>query len=53
VMSRRSGRVQGYNGNRLAAVSTSLDDPIDVAVNPVTRARYEVDDLQSRVRKIQ
>jgi sugar lactone lactonase YvrE len=43
---------QGYNGNNLAALSTNLDDPLDIAVNPVNRALYEVDDLQCRVRRI-
>ncbi len=43
---------QGYNGNNLAGLSTNLDDPLDIAVNPVNRALYEVDDLQCRVRRI-
>lgn len=42
----------GYNGNGLAALSTNLDDPVDVAVNPVNGALYEVDDVQSRVRRV-
>ena len=42
----------GYNGNGLAATSTNLDDPIDVAVNPVNGALYLVDDIQARVRKV-
>ena len=42
----------GYNGNGLAALSTNFDDPIDLAVNPLTGALYEVDDIQSRVRRI-
>ena len=43
---------QGYNGNNLAASSANLDDPLGIAVNPVNRALYEVDDLQCRVRRI-
>ncbi len=44
--------IAGYNGNGLAASSTNLDDPIDVAINPVNKALYEVDDLQARVREV-
>ena len=42
----------GYNGNGLAAISTNLDDPIDVAVNPANGVLYLVDDLQARVRRV-
>jgi len=42
----------GYNGNGLPALSTNLDDPIDVAINPANGALYLVDDLQARVRKV-
>ncbi|HEV3511650.1 MAG TPA: hypothetical protein VGS05_08080 [Candidatus Sulfotelmatobacter sp.] len=42
----------GYNGNGLAALSTNFDDPIDLALNPLNGALYEVDDIQSRVRRI-
>jgi len=42
----------GYNGNGLVATSTNLDDPIDVAINPVNGALYLVDDVQARVRKV-
>jgi len=43
----------GYNGNNLPALSTNIDDPIDLAVNPVTGVVYLVDDVVARVRKIQ
>ncbi|HEV2398819.1 MAG TPA: hypothetical protein VGS27_17875 [Candidatus Sulfotelmatobacter sp.] len=42
----------GYNGNGLAATSTNLDDPIDIAINPTNSALYLVDDIQARVRKV-
>jgi sugar lactone lactonase YvrE len=42
----------GYNGNGLAATSTNLDDPVDVAINPVNHSLYLVDDVQSRVRLV-
>ena len=42
----------GYNGNGLPALSTNLDDPVDVAVNPVNGVLYLVDDLQARVRAV-
>ena len=44
--------VSGYNGNGLTALTTNFDDPVDVAVNPVNKALYEVDDQQARVRKV-
>jgi trimeric autotransporter adhesin len=44
--------IGGYNGNNLPALSTNLDDPIAVAVNPVTKNVYVVDDVQARVRKV-
>lgn len=42
----------GYNGNNLPALSTNLDDPVDVAVNPANGALYLVDDVQARVRVV-
>jgi streptogramin lyase len=42
----------GYNGNGLPALSTNLDDPIGVGVNPVNGVLYLVDDVQSRVRAV-
>jgi len=44
--------IGGYNGNNLPALSTNLDDPVDVAVNPANGVLYLVDDLQSRVRVV-
>jgi len=44
--------LQGYNGNGLPALSTNLDDLLSLAVNPVNKALYVVDDLQARARKI-
>jgi sugar lactone lactonase YvrE len=44
--------IDGYNGNGLAALSTNFDDPLAVAVNPLNKALYVVDDLQSRVRRV-
>lgn len=44
--------IGGYNGNGWPALSTNLDDPLDVAVNPVNQALYLVDDVRSRVRKV-
>lgn len=44
--------LSGYNGNSFAALSTNLDDPVHVAVNPVNGSLYVVDDLQSRVRRV-
>jgi hypothetical protein len=44
--------IQGYNGNGLAALSTNLDDPIAVAVNPINHVLYLVDDAQTRVRRV-
>lgn len=44
--------ISGYNGNGLPALSTNLDDPIDVGVNPANGVLYLVDDLQSRVRAV-
>jgi len=41
----------GYNGNGLAALSTNLDDPLDLAFNPLNGALYVVDDVQARVRR--
>ena len=42
----------GYNGNGLPALSTNLDDPVDVAVNPANGVLYLVDDVQARVRAV-
>ena len=42
----------GYNGNNMPALSTNLDDPIDVALNPVNGALYIADDIQARVREV-
>jgi sugar lactone lactonase YvrE len=42
----------GYNGDGLAALSTNLDDPVAVGINP-NEVVYVVDDLTNRVRKIQ
>jgi internalin A len=42
----------GYNGNNLPALSTNFDDPIAVAVNPVNKSLYVVDDAQGRVRRV-
>jgi len=42
----------GYNGNNLPAASTNLDDPVDLAVNPVNNSLYLVDDVQARVRQV-
>jgi len=44
--------IGGYNGNNLPALSTNLDDPVDVGVNPANGVLYLVDDLQSRVRVV-
>ena len=44
--------IGGYNGNNLPALSTNLDDPVDVAVNPANGVLYLVDDLQARVRAV-
>ena len=44
--------IGGYNGDNLPALSTNLDDPIAVAVNPVNKLLYVVDDVQARVRKV-
>jgi trimeric autotransporter adhesin len=43
----------GYNGNALPAHSTNLDDPVSLAIDPVTKVLYLVDDIQARVRKVQ
>ena len=43
---------QGYNGNNLPALSTNLDDPVGVAVDPKGRV-YEVDFFQGLVRRVQ
>lgn len=43
--------IQGYNGNGLAALSTNLDDPVAVAVDP-SGILYELDDVQGRLRRI-
>ncbi len=43
--------ISGYNGDGLAALSTNLDDPVALAVDP-TGKLYEVDDLQGRLRRI-
>jgi sugar lactone lactonase YvrE len=42
----------GYNGNGLPALSTNLDDPVSVAVNPKNKAAYLLDDQQNQVRLI-
>lgn len=44
--------VAGYNGNGLTALTTNFDDPVSVAINPVNKALYMIDDLQERVRKV-
>ena len=44
--------IGGYNGNNLPALSTNLDDPIGVAVNPVNKLLYYADDAQALVRKV-
>jgi trimeric autotransporter adhesin len=41
----------GYNGDGLAALSTNLDDPVAVTLNP-NGIVYVVDDVQNRVRRI-
>ncbi|HZQ22726.1 MAG TPA: hypothetical protein VFA89_07990 [Terriglobales bacterium] len=41
----------GYNGNRLAALSTNLDDPVAVTVN-AQGVLYMIDDAQALVRRI-
>jgi trimeric autotransporter adhesin len=41
----------GYNGDGLAALSTNLDDPVAVTLNP-SGIVYVVDDVQNRVRRI-
>jgi trimeric autotransporter adhesin len=43
--------IQGYNGNGLAALSTNLDDPVALAVDPSGNL-YELDDVQNRLRRI-
>jgi DNA-binding beta-propeller fold protein YncE len=44
--------IAGYNGNGLSALSTNLDDPLSIAVNPVNKSLYLVDDIQTRVRRV-
>jgi sugar lactone lactonase YvrE len=44
--------IAGYNGNGLPALSTNLDDPLSLAVNPVNSSLYLVDDVQARVRRV-
>jgi sugar lactone lactonase YvrE len=44
--------IGGYNGNNLPALSTNLDDPVDVAINPANASVYLVDDVQARVRRV-
>jgi DNA-binding beta-propeller fold protein YncE len=44
--------ISGYNGNGLPALSTNLDDPLGIAVNPLNKALYFVDDVQARVRRV-
>lgn len=44
--------LSGYNGNAMPALSTNLDDPVNVAINPVNNSLYVVDDVQARVRKV-
>lgn len=44
--------IAGYNGNGLSALSTNLDDPLSVAVNPLNGSLYLVDDVQTRVRRV-
>jgi trimeric autotransporter adhesin len=41
----------GYNGDG-PALSTNLDDPVAVAVNPINKVLYLVDDIQARVRRV-
>ncbi|MBZ5572642.1 MAG: hypothetical protein LAO09_12290 [Acidobacteriia bacterium] len=41
----------GYNGNNLPALSTNLDDPVGVAVDPKGTV-YEVDYFQGLVRRV-
>ena len=41
----------GYNGDGLAALSTNVDDPVAVGINP-NGVVYVVDDTTNRVRKI-
>lgn len=41
----------GYNGDGLAALSTNLDDPVAITLNP-NGFLYVVDDTQNRVRRI-
>jgi len=44
--------LSGYNGDGHAAAATNCDDPVAVAVNPITKNLYFSDDLQTRVRKV-
>lgn len=44
--------IGGYNGDKLPALSTNFDDPLDMAVNPTNGILYYTDDAQSRVRRI-
>jgi trimeric autotransporter adhesin len=43
--------LQGYNGDGLPALSTNLDDPVSVTLDP-SGVPYVVDDETNRVRKI-
>lgn len=43
--------LQGYNGNNLPALSTNMDDPVGVAVDPKGRV-YEVDFFEGLVRRV-
>lgn len=42
---------QGYNGDNLPALSTNMDDPVGVAVDPQGRV-YEVDFFEGLVRRV-
>ena len=42
----------GASVHKPMALKTNLDDPVSLAVDPVTKVLYLVDDVQSRVRKV-
>jgi sugar lactone lactonase YvrE len=44
--------IQGYNGDGLPALSTNFDDPVSLAVNPLTKVLYVGDDNEMRVREV-
>ncbi len=44
--------VAGYNGENLPALSTNLDEPLCIAVSPVNKSLYWVDDDQTLVRRV-